>query len=31
MSPERVENGDYDFAADVWSLGLTVLECGLGR
>lgn len=30
MSPERVENKDYDFAADVWSLGLTMLECALG-
>ena len=31
MSPERVENKDYDFAADVWSLGLTMLECAIGR
>jgi serine/threonine protein kinase len=31
MSPERVENKDYDFAADVWSLGVVVLECALGK
>ena len=31
MSPERVENKDYDFAADVWSLGLTMLECAVGK
>ena len=31
MSPERVENKDYGRSADVWSLGVTLLECALGR
>ncbi|XRB04434.1 mitogen-activated protein kinase kinase [Pycnococcus provasolii] len=31
MSPERVNNQPYSFAADVWSLGLTALECVIGR
>ena len=29
MSPERIENKDYDFSADIWSLGLTLLECAV--
>ncbi|RCV31240.1 hypothetical protein SETIT_6G160700v2 [Setaria italica] len=29
MSPERIRN--YSYAADIWSLGLTVLECATGR
>jgi serine/threonine protein kinase len=29
--PERIENKDYDFSADVWSLGLTLLECAVGK
>ena len=31
MSPERIENQPYSFAADIWSLGLALLECSLGR
>jgi len=31
MSPERVRGEPYDFASDVWSLGLIALEAGLGR
>jgi hypothetical protein len=31
MSPERVSNQAYGFNADVWSLGLTLAECLLGR
>jgi len=31
MSPERIRNSSYSYAADIWSLGLTVLECATGR
>ena len=31
MSPERIQNHDYNFSADIWSLGLTLLECGMGK
>jgi hypothetical protein len=31
MSPERVERKPYGRAADVWSLGVTLCECALGR
>lgn len=31
MSPERIRNQAYSFAADIWSLGLSILECGMGR
>ncbi|XP_042440845.1 mitogen-activated protein kinase kinase 3-like isoform X3 [Zingiber officinale] len=31
MSPERIRNETYSFAADIWSLGLTILECGSGK
>ncbi|RZR73166.1 hypothetical protein BHM03_00020982 [Ensete ventricosum] len=31
MSPERIRNESYSFAADIWSLGLTILECGTGK
>jgi len=31
MAPERLSGGDYSYAADVWSLGLIVLEVAIGR
>jgi serine/threonine protein kinase len=31
MSPERIRNENYSYAADIWSLGLTTLECATGR
>jgi len=31
MSPDRIRNSSYSYAADIWSLGLTVLECATGR
>jgi len=31
MSPERIRNSSYSYAADIWSLGLTVLEFATGR
>lgn len=30
MSPERINNEPYSFPADIWSLGLALLECGTG-
>eukprot|EP00887_Chlorella_sp_A99_P007812 scaffold20.g7812.t1 len=31
MSPERLEGKPYSFPADIWALGLTLLECATGR
>lgn len=31
MSPERLEGAMYSFEGDVWSLGVTVVECATGR
>lgn len=35
MSPERFDpdgnGGEYGYSADIWSLGLTLLECAIGR
>jgi mitogen-activated protein kinase kinase 1 len=31
MSPERLRGDDYSFSADIWSLGLTLVEAALGR
>lgn len=31
MSPERIAGRPYSYNADVWSLGMSVLACGLGR
>ncbi|CAM6108071.1 unnamed protein product [Calypogeia fissa] len=31
MSPERLSSKEYGFASDVWSFGVTMLECALGR
>jgi len=30
MSPERLSGKPYSFASDVWSLGITLVECALG-
>ncbi|KAG6586455.1 Mitogen-activated protein kinase kinase 6, partial [Cucurbita argyrosperma subsp. sororia] len=29
--PERISGGTYDYSSDIWSLGLVVLECAIGR
>ncbi|KAE8675024.1 Mitogen-activated protein kinase kinase 1 [Hibiscus syriacus] len=31
MSPERISGSTYDCTSDVWSLGMVVLECAIGR
>ena len=31
MSPERLEGKPYSFPADIWALGLTLLEAATGR
>lgn len=31
MSPERIRSENYSYAADIWSLGLTIFECGTGK
>lgn len=31
MAPEVVRNHDLDFAADIWSLGCTIIEMATGR
>ncbi|WIA32642.1 hypothetical protein OEZ86_003444 [Tetradesmus obliquus] len=31
MSPERIQGHSYGFNTDVWSLGLLLLECAVGR
>lgn len=31
MSPERIRGDCYAFNTDVWSLGLVLLECAVGR
>ena len=31
MSPERINGKPHSFDSDVWSLGLTLAECALGR
>ncbi len=30
MSPERINNEQYSFPADLWSLGLALIECATG-
>jgi len=30
MSPERLEAKKYSWDADLWSLGLTAIECATG-
>jgi serine/threonine protein kinase len=31
MSPERISGRSYSFDSDIWSLGLALVECALGR
>eukprot|EP00244_Chara_vulgaris_P005667 TRINITY_DN2202_c0_g1_i1.p1 TRINITY_DN2202_c0_g1~~TRINITY_DN2202_c0_g1_i1.p1 ORF type:complete len:361 (-),score=51.76 TRINITY_DN2202_c0_g1_i1:719-1801(-) len=31
MSPERINGGTYGYDCDIWSLGLSLMECALGR
>ena len=31
MSPERLGGKPYSFASDIWSLGITLVECALGH
>ena len=31
MSPERIKNLTYGQPADIWSFGITLLECATGR
>jgi len=31
MSPERISGRSYSYDSDIWSLGLTLVECALGR
>jgi len=31
MSPERLRGEDYTVNADIWSLGMTVIQCAIGR
>merc|ERR1711904_125646 len=31
MSPERISGEKYGYDSDVWSLGLSLVECALGR
>ncbi|XWS69952.1 hypothetical protein CRYUN_Cryun03dG0007600 [Craigia yunnanensis] len=29
--PERISGSTYDYSSDIWSLGMVVLECAIGR
>ncbi|KAJ0524397.1 putative mitogen-activated protein kinase kinase STE-STE7 family [Helianthus annuus] len=31
VKPERISGGAYDYKSDIWSLGLVILECAIGR
>lgn len=31
MSPERLHGGKYTYASDIWALGISIVECILGR
>jgi serine/threonine protein kinase len=31
LQPERISGSTYGYDSDIWSLGLTLLECALGR
>jgi serine/threonine protein kinase len=30
MSPERIKANNHSFVSDIWSVGMTILECALG-
>jgi serine/threonine protein kinase len=30
MPPERIDGKNYNFISDIWSIGMTILECALG-
>ncbi|XP_015621396.1 mitogen-activated protein kinase kinase 1 isoform X4 [Oryza sativa Japonica Group] len=31
VQPERISGSSYDYKSDIWSLGLVILECAIGR
>ena len=31
MSPERVDNNNYSYNTDIWSLGLILIECATAQ
>ncbi|KAL9266852.1 Mitogen-activated protein kinase kinase 6-like protein [Drosera capensis] len=31
MAPERISGSAYDYSSDIWSLGMVMLECAIGR
>ncbi|GJM94381.1 hypothetical protein PR202_ga11021 [Eleusine coracana subsp. coracana] len=31
FGPERISGSSYDYKSDIWSLGLVILECAIGR
>jgi len=31
MAPERISGNVYGYSSDIWSLGLVILECAIGR
>ena len=31
MSPERIHGHEYELPSDIWSVGIVMLECALGR
>jgi len=31
MSPERISGGSYSYPSDIWSFGLVILACAIGR
>jgi mitogen-activated protein kinase kinase 3 len=31
MSPERIKHGHFSFPSDIWSVGMVILECAIGK